>query len=768
MNATAGLIFPALLFLSSFFLYLKTLCPGVYFGDSGELIAMAHTLGIPHPTGFPLYILISKIFLLIPIANPAFKMNLMSAFFAASSVALIYACAILAFKDSDDKNTKYASAIFSGVLFMFSYTLWSQSGIARIYSLNAFFCLAALASYLKYTQDNSPAKYLWLLAFLTGLGFGLHFSFAILSALLWLFIALRYKKELIKKLPVLFFFLSAGLSVYIYIFVRGLSDTLLSWKTFTRITDFFGYFTQKDYSAKMLTRDLLGYITYLGYAGKTLLREFSIPGLVILAAAAVSAAISRFKHFWLLIFIFFSNILLLAFYGSFHDLQLAFRYFIPSYAAALIIGSYGLYELAQKPKLSKVKFLIIPAALLLILPFMLVKNYHENDRSLNYLAVNYSRDLLTGMPEKANLFSNGDNQIFPITYEKFVLNKYKGITIFDSVNTIFRDIDNLRVKTGSNKVVTNILTAFEQKMTDIYSTTKLGAPVLYESLNGLSYRITPDFSYSSNIPWKMMPLKNILYDSNVYQEFEGREVAGIYWYRLAEKYLSENNEELFNYTAGRALDIGYDAVPVIGNIAIIITTPPLANFPLAETLVKKALKLQPYNTELMSNLGSIYGNQGKYREAAEMFEQVIKRDPNNLNAVMYLNKAKEQMMQNTMKKAMESARDAFFNDGMKLIKDNKYKEALAYFENDLDKNPSLARSNFHIGLIYSITGEYNKAIPQFEQALKKEPENYNTLNNLALTYVRLSQTAKAKEYFNKSLKIKPDQERVIKMLQDLK
>ena len=266
----------------------------------------------------------------------------------------------------------------------------------------------------------------------------------------------------------------------------------------------------------------------------------------------------------------------------------------------------------------------------------------------------------------------------------------------------------------------------------------------------------------------MMPLKNILYDITVYQEFEGREVAGIYWYRLAEKYLSENNEELFNYTAGRALDIAYDAVPVIGNLAIIITTPPLTNFPLAETLVKKALKLQPYNTELMSNLGSIYGNQGKYREAAEMFEQVIKRDPNNYNAVIFLNKAKEQMMQSSMKQAMESARDAFFNDGMKMMKDNKYKEALPYFENDLDKNPSLARSNFHIGLIYSITGEYNKAIPQFEQALKKEPENYNTLNNLALTYVRLSQTAKAKEYFNKSLKIKPDQERVIKMLQDLK
>jgi tetratricopeptide (TPR) repeat protein len=317
-------------------------------------------------------------------------------------------------------------------------------------------------------------------------------------------------------------------------------------------------------------------------------------------------------------------------------------------------------------------------------------------------------------------------------------------------------------------VVTNILTAFEQNKTDIYSTTKLGAPVLNESLNGLSYRITPDFSYSSNLPWKLMPLKNILYDDKIYHEFEEREVAGIYWYRMAEMYLSENNEDLFNYTAGKALETGYDAVPVIGNMAIIITTPPLANFPVAEQLVKKALKLQPYNTELMSNLGSIYGNMGKYREAAEMFEKVIKLEPNNFNAMMFLNKAKEQMMQESMKKAMESARDAFFNDGMKLMKEKRFKDAAPYFQNDLEKNPALARSNFHLGLIHSINRDYSKAIPQFETALKKEPENFNTLNNLALTYIRLSKTAKAKEYFDKSLKINPDQERVKKMLQELK
>jgi hypothetical protein len=69
------------LFITAFITYLFTLCPSIYFGDSGELIAMICTLGVPHPTGFPLYILAGKLFAFLPLASPAFRVNLMSAFF---------------------------------------------------------------------------------------------------------------------------------------------------------------------------------------------------------------------------------------------------------------------------------------------------------------------------------------------------------------------------------------------------------------------------------------------------------------------------------------------------------------------------------------------------------------------------------------------------------------------------------------------------------------------------------------------------------------
>ena len=60
-----------------FGIYLKTICPVVYLGDSGELTAAAYSLGIPHNSGYPLYCIIGKIFCLIPIGNIGFRMNLM-------------------------------------------------------------------------------------------------------------------------------------------------------------------------------------------------------------------------------------------------------------------------------------------------------------------------------------------------------------------------------------------------------------------------------------------------------------------------------------------------------------------------------------------------------------------------------------------------------------------------------------------------------------------------------------------------------------------
>ena len=58
MKRHTGLTFalPILLFVGVFELYLLTLSPGMLGGDPGELQFVPAILGLPHPTGMPLYL----------------------------------------------------------------------------------------------------------------------------------------------------------------------------------------------------------------------------------------------------------------------------------------------------------------------------------------------------------------------------------------------------------------------------------------------------------------------------------------------------------------------------------------------------------------------------------------------------------------------------------------------------------------------------------------------------------------------------------------
>ena len=70
--------------------YLLTLSPTVYLGDSGELSAAAFCLGVPHGSGYPLYVLLGKGFCLLPFGDVGFRMNLMSAVFGVMAVGVVY------------------------------------------------------------------------------------------------------------------------------------------------------------------------------------------------------------------------------------------------------------------------------------------------------------------------------------------------------------------------------------------------------------------------------------------------------------------------------------------------------------------------------------------------------------------------------------------------------------------------------------------------------------------------------------------------------
>src|SRR4051812_43036105 len=73
----------AVLVLRAFALYIATLAPSVMPGDYAEFQFSAAILGVPHPTGYPLYILLGKLFTMLPVGDVAYRVNLSSAVYMA-------------------------------------------------------------------------------------------------------------------------------------------------------------------------------------------------------------------------------------------------------------------------------------------------------------------------------------------------------------------------------------------------------------------------------------------------------------------------------------------------------------------------------------------------------------------------------------------------------------------------------------------------------------------------------------------------------------
>ncbi len=157
-------------FLAAFALYLRTTCPtlgGAF--DSEEFQHAAYTLGIAHATGYPLYLLIGKIFTtLVPIGNVAYRMNLLSALFTATAVTFVYLSAL-------QLTRRHIASVATAAFFATNVAVWRQAGVASIGPLHLLLLNAILYVLLRGNETSDTTQRLPILvAFLFGLGLTHH------------------------------------------------------------------------------------------------------------------------------------------------------------------------------------------------------------------------------------------------------------------------------------------------------------------------------------------------------------------------------------------------------------------------------------------------------------------------------------------------------------------------------------------------------------------------------------------------------------------
>ena len=140
--------------LVAFAVYAWTAAPNVTLLDSGEFITAAQHFGVPHPTGYPLWTLLTWIFLLLPLGNAAWEVAIFSGVCAALAVGLTTALASSSLRwlmgESLDRWRGLATivSVTCGLLFAFSFSMWSQATIAEVYALHALvMCLYLSALY---------------------------------------------------------------------------------------------------------------------------------------------------------------------------------------------------------------------------------------------------------------------------------------------------------------------------------------------------------------------------------------------------------------------------------------------------------------------------------------------------------------------------------------------------------------------------------------------------------------------------------------------
>ncbi len=157
------LVLALVVFIVPFVVYFLTMAATVSFWDSGEFIATSYILGIPHSPGTPLYVLVGRVFTMLPLPlSIAERVNLLSVVFSALASMMVYLIVTAtvrfmypALKGGMGRFMVHAGGLTGAFFLAFSTTFWWDATEAEVYALSSF--VMGLCTWLALSWYRNPA-----------------------------------------------------------------------------------------------------------------------------------------------------------------------------------------------------------------------------------------------------------------------------------------------------------------------------------------------------------------------------------------------------------------------------------------------------------------------------------------------------------------------------------------------------------------------------------------------------------------------------------
>ncbi len=408
------------IFVLTLFFYLLTRYPNVAYIDSGELAVVNGTLGIAHPTGYPLYTILGRLFALLPL-----ELMTTQVVFGALCTAVAATVLFFTFVRYFDRHESAPILVLAMLTLLFASAplIWAQGTTNEVYSLHLLFISLILALLLSPFDSRRRVMGPYVVA----LAFGNHMSTILLlpAIAVHLYSQRAVLARMKRIIPLSLSAVAVGASLYLYLPLRAALDPIFNWGQPYNWENFVRHVTGWQYQVWMFSKSASELAGNLWDFGKIFYAQFPVLFWLPVALGMIIAW-RRHRHLAMLLSCFLVFNCLYALNFSIPDID---NYLLPSVVALFGFGCLGMWWLIERLRVSA---RIATGTVAALVVWGLVLNWQENDQSQNFAPLDGVHNLYASAETNALIFCADWDIISPWLYSHFALGERPDVILIDN------------------------------------------------------------------------------------------------------------------------------------------------------------------------------------------------------------------------------------------------------------------------------------------------------------------------------------------------